>query len=58
MCLFITYFMKMYRGKKGLEMLPSYDKSVKSLAAFTEVALRSVEIPMAATEDIPAASTE
>jgi hypothetical protein len=39
-----------YRGRKGIEMYPRYEKSVKSLASFAEVALRSAEIPIASTE--------
>lgn len=38
------------RGRKGIEIYPRFEKSVKSLAAFEEVAARSVEIPMASVE--------
>ena len=39
------------RGRKGIQMYPNYEKSVKSLAAFTEVAARSVTIPMASPDE-------
>lgn len=40
-----------FRGRKGIQMYPNYEKSVKSLAAFTEIAAKSVTIPMASTDE-------
>jgi len=48
---FIDFFVTFInRGRKGIEMYPSYEKTVKSLAAFAEVAGRSAEIPIATSD--------
>ncbi len=38
-----------FRGRKGVELYPSYEKAVKDLKAFSEVAERSTLIPIAST---------